>query len=61
MRIAFSGAHRTGKTSLVDELLFLLPGYVSFDEPYHLMSEGKTQQKYINRHGIRLTRPPEDL
>lgn len=39
MRIAFCGSHRTGKTSLIDELSQLLPGYVSIDEPYNLMTE----------------------
>lgn len=39
MRIAFSGAHCTGKTSLVEELLRQLPDYVSFDEPYNLLVE----------------------
>ena len=39
MRIAFSGSHRTGKTSLIDELLPQLPGYESFNEPYYLLLE----------------------
>ena len=39
MRIAVSGAHRTGKTTLVEELRRLLPGYVAIDEPYCLLEE----------------------
>ena len=39
MRIAVSGAHRTGKTTLVDALADALPGYQRVDEPYHLLEE----------------------
>jgi hypothetical protein len=39
MRIAISGSHRTGKSTLVDELSTLLPGYTTIDEPYHVMAE----------------------
>jgi hypothetical protein len=39
MRIAVSGAHRTGKTTLVDELLRGLASYVGVAEPYHLLEE----------------------
>ena len=39
MRIAVSGAHRTGKTTLVEELCRVLPAYVAVDEPYHLLEE----------------------
>ncbi len=39
MRIAFSGAHRTGKTTLVEELGRALPAYVVVEEPYHLLEE----------------------
>jgi len=39
MRIAVSGAHRTGKTTLVEELCHALPAYVAVDEPYHLLEE----------------------
>lgn len=39
MRLAFSGAHCTGKSSLIDELLRRLPGYAAFDEPYASMEE----------------------
>jgi predicted ATPase len=39
MRIAFSGSHRTGKSSLLEALSERLPGYVTFDEPYHAMAE----------------------
>jgi hypothetical protein len=39
MRIAVSGAHRTGKTSLVEELGRCLPRYSVTDEPYNLLAE----------------------
>ncbi|HEX3129923.1 MAG TPA: ATP-binding protein [Thermoanaerobaculia bacterium] len=39
MRIAISGAHRTGKTTLIEELSRALPTYVVVDEPYHLLEE----------------------
>lgn len=39
MRIAISGAHRTGKTTLVEELCRSLPSYAAVDEPYHLLEE----------------------
>lgn len=39
MRIAISGAHRTGKTTLVNELHRALPTYVVVEEPYHLLEE----------------------
>src|SRR5436305_1679678 len=39
MRIAVSGAHRTGKTTLIEELSRALPNYVVVDEPYYLLAE----------------------
>jgi AAA domain len=39
MRIAVSGAHRTGKTTLLDELARVLPVYEVVDEPYHQLAE----------------------
>jgi len=39
MRIAVSGAHRTGKTTLVEELRRALPTYESADEPYRQLEE----------------------
>jgi predicted ATPase len=39
MRIAVSGAHRTGKTALVEELGRALPTYEIVDEPYYLLEE----------------------
>ncbi|MGC4087534.1 MAG: AAA family ATPase [Polyangiaceae bacterium] len=39
MRIAISGAHRTGKSTLVAELAARLPNYQSVDEPYNLLEE----------------------
>ena len=39
MKIAVSGSHCTGKTTLVEELHRALPAYVTVDEPYCLMAE----------------------
>lgn len=39
MRIAVSGAHRTGKTSLIEELADALPGFDVVDEPYYLLED----------------------
>ncbi|RKH67692.1 AAA family ATPase [Corallococcus llansteffanensis] len=39
MRIAVSGTHRAGKTTLVEELSDLLPTYATVDEPYHQLEE----------------------
>jgi predicted ATPase len=39
MRIAVSGAHRTGKTTLIEELDRALSGYEVVEEPYHLLEE----------------------
>ena len=39
MRIAISGAHRTGKTTLVEELSRALPTYGVVDEPYYLLAD----------------------
>jgi hypothetical protein len=39
MRIAVSGTHVSGKTTLVESLSEALPQYATFDEPYHLLSE----------------------
>jgi carbohydrate kinase (thermoresistant glucokinase family) len=39
MRIAVSGAHRTGKSTLLEELGETLAGYTVIDEPYHQLEE----------------------
>ncbi|MEA2604351.1 MAG: hypothetical protein QOF89_5343 [Acidobacteriota bacterium] len=39
MRIAVSGAHRTGKTTLIEELGRALPTYGVVDEPYYLLED----------------------
>lgn len=39
MRIAVSGPHGTGKTTLVEELCECLPDHVPVDEPYVLLEE----------------------
>ena len=40
MKIAVTGSHNTGKTTLVGELHDLLPNYSIVDEPYYLLEEG---------------------
>lgn len=37
MRIAISGTHFSGKSTLVEELSRLLPKYLTVEEPYHLL------------------------
>ena len=39
VRIAISGTHRVGKSTLVEELSAALPKYKTVDEPYHAMEE----------------------
>jgi hypothetical protein len=39
MRIAISGSHRTGKSTLIEELAVSLPEYSTVEEPYHLLEE----------------------
>jgi hypothetical protein len=39
MRIAISGSHRTGKSTLVEDLGALLPGHVTVPEPYEFLEE----------------------
>lgn len=39
MRLAISGTHRTGKTTLLEALAGLLPSYDRIDEPYLLLEE----------------------
>jgi hypothetical protein len=39
MRIAISGAHRTGKTTLIEELARALPNYEAAEEPYYQLEE----------------------
>jgi len=39
MRIAISGSHYTGKSTLIEDLVEVLPKYLSVEEPYHLMEE----------------------
>jgi len=39
MRVAISGSHRTGKSTLVERLSAALPDYTVVDEPYHVMEE----------------------
>jgi hypothetical protein len=39
VRIAFSGSHRVGKSTLVQRVAERLPGYATMDEPYYLLEE----------------------
>jgi hypothetical protein len=39
MRIAFSGAHRTGKSTLLERVADALGGYESVEEPYYVLEE----------------------
>ena len=39
MKIAVSGAHRTGKTTLIEELVALRPDFEVVDEPYWQLAE----------------------
>jgi len=39
MRIAVSGTHRAGKSTLVEALSVALPNYDALDEPYHQLEE----------------------
>jgi predicted ATPase len=39
VRVAFSGSHRVGKTTLVERVAERLPGYATVDEPYYLLEE----------------------
>ncbi|MEU1752663.1 AAA family ATPase [Micromonospora matsumotoense] len=39
MRVAISGTHGIGKTTLVEALCARLPGHVTVDEPYYLLEE----------------------
>ena len=48
MRIAVSGTHRAGKSTLVEDLAEQLPGHRVVDEPYHLLEE----------EGFELSDPP---
>lgn len=39
MRVAFSGTHRSGKSTLLDEIAGRLPDHSTVDEPYYLLEE----------------------
>lgn len=39
MRVAFSGTHRTGKTTLIEAVVGLRAGYDVIEEPYRLLEE----------------------
>jgi predicted ATPase len=39
VRVAIAGAHRTGKTTLIEALAARLPAYTAVEEPYHQLEE----------------------
>lgn len=39
MRVAFSGTHRAGKTTLLEAVAERLPGYRAIEEPYRLLED----------------------
>lgn len=39
MRVAFSGTHRVGKTTLLEAVSERLPGHATYDEPYRLLED----------------------
>src|SRR5688572_31487159 len=39
MRIAFSGTHRSGKSTLLEQVAERLPGHATVEEPYYLLEE----------------------
>ncbi|CAN5910724.1 hypothetical protein BH11MYX3_BH11MYX3_16190 [soil metagenome] len=39
MRVAFSGTHRVGKTTLIEAVSAVLPAYEVLDEPYRLLED----------------------
>jgi hypothetical protein len=39
VRVAFSGSHRVGKTTLIEEVAKQLPAYTVIDEPYRVLEE----------------------
>jgi thymidylate kinase len=39
VRIAFSGSHRVGKSTLVESVADILPRYSTVEEPYYLLAE----------------------
>lgn len=39
MRIAFSGSHQVGKSTLIEALAEALPAYTVIDEPYRLLED----------------------
>lgn len=43
MRIAFSGTHRVGKSTLLESVAEALPDHEQVDEPYHLLEEDELE------------------
>jgi predicted ATPase len=39
MRVAFSGTHRAGKTTLLEAVAELMPGYAVIEEPYRALED----------------------
>ena len=51
MRIAFTGAQGTGKTTLISKLKYAMPNYVIYDE---------VVRKLVKRIGISINREVDD-
>jgi predicted ATPase len=45
---AVSGAHRTGKTTLLEELSRSLPGYTVVEEPYRQLEEDRRWRRRVD-------------
>ena len=64
MKIAVSGAHHTGKTTLIDELAGSLSGFRTVDEPYYqLVEEGHAfaEMPCLEDFELQLTRSIESI
>lgn len=64
MRIAISGTHHSGKSTLVEELSSVLPAYLTVEEPYYLLvEEGHefAEMPSVEDFGLQLERSLECL
>ena len=64
MKIAVSGSHKTGKSTLIGELSDRLPGFELFDEPYwQLVEEGQlfSDPPTLEEYELQLERSVDDV